>query len=257
MSYKELFSCKHKVILITGAAGLVGRELAKGFYEFGAVVYAADTVQENASPFLDYPDIHFINVDITEEESITTALKKIIQKEGRIDVLVNCAYPRTSDWGIKFEQIPVQSWMENLNSHLGGYFLTCKVVAEHMKNNGGGSIINFASIYGIVGPDFSIYEGTSMTMPAAYSAIKGGIIAFSRYLATYYAKDNIRVNCLSPGGIYNNQPAPFVEKYSEKTPLARMAKSSEIVGGAIFLASDASSYVTGQNLVIDGGWTAW
>jgi NAD(P)-dependent dehydrogenase (short-subunit alcohol dehydrogenase family) len=255
--YKKLFSCKNKVALITGGAGLIGREIAKGFTDFEATVYIADKSQDGTEKPTYYTGIHFIKLDITEEKSIKTVVDEIVQAEGRIDVLVNCAYPRTSDWGVKFEQIPAQSWTENLNAHLGGYFLACRIVAEHMKNKGGGSIINFASIYGSVGPDFSIYEGTPMTMPAAYSAIKGGIIAFSKYLATYYAENNIRVNSLSPGGIYDNQPVAFVEKYSRKTPLGRMAQPSEIVGGAIYLASDASSYVTGHNLIIDGGWTAW
>jgi NAD(P)-dependent dehydrogenase (short-subunit alcohol dehydrogenase family) len=255
--YKKLFSCKNKVALITGGAGLIGREIAKGFTDFEATVYIADKSQDGIEKLTGYTGIHFIKLDITEEKSIKTVVDEIVQAEGRLDVLVNCAYPRTSDWGVKFEQIPAQSWTENLNAHLGGYFLACRIVAEHMKNKGGGSIINFASIYGSVGPDFSIYEGTRMTMPAAYSAIKGGIIAFSKYLATYYAENNIRVNSLSPGGIYDNQPVAFVEKYSRKTPLGRMAQPSEIVGGAIYLASDASSYVTGHNLIIDGGWTAW
>jgi NAD(P)-dependent dehydrogenase (short-subunit alcohol dehydrogenase family) len=255
--YSQLFFCKNKVVVITGGAGLIGLELAKGFSEFDATVYIADKNLEISSKLTGYAGIRLTNLDITDKDSIAMSVAEIIQAEGRIDVLVNCAYPRTSDWGLKFEQIPAKSWADNLNAHLGGYFLVCQTVAEHMKGKGGGSIINFASIYGSVGPDFSIYEGTPMTMPAAYSAIKGGIIAFSKYLATYYAGSNIRVNSLSPGGIFDNQPDAFVNKYAQKTPLGRMAKPAEIVGGAIYLASDASSYVTGHNLIIDGGWTAW
>jgi len=126
-----------------------------------------------------------------------------------------------------------------------------------MKQNGGGSIINLASTYGVVAPDFSIYEGTAMTMPAAYSAIKGGIITFTKYLAIYYAPYKVRVNAISPGGVFDNQDPSFVEHYGKRTPLGRMARPAEIVGGAVYLASDASSYVTGHNLMIDGGWTAW
>jgi NAD(P)-dependent dehydrogenase (short-subunit alcohol dehydrogenase family) len=255
--YNTLFSCERKIVLITGGAGLIGCEIAKGFHDFKATVYIGDNNPEIASKLKEYPDIRFVNLDVTDEQSIKTAVAAVISAEDRIDVLVNCAYPRSSDWGVKFEQVPAKSWQENLNAHLGGYFLTCRIVAEQMKKNEGGSIINLASIYGSVGPDFTIYEGTSMTMPAAYSAIKGGILAFSKYLATYYAKSNIRVNSISPGGIFDNQPASFVEKYSQRTPLGRMARSSEVVGGAIYLASDASSYVTGHDLVIDGGWTAW
>lgn len=253
--YKDLFSCKNKVALITGGAGLIGREIAKGLFSFGATVYIGDK-NENISG-TDESEIRFVPLDITDENSIRDAVGKVVQQKGHIDVLVNSAYPRTADWGAKFENIPFPSWTENVNAQLGGYVLACRIVAEQMKKKDGGSIINLASIYGSVGPDFSIYEGTSMTMPAAYSAIKGGIIAFSKYLATYYAENNIRVNSLSPGGIFDNQPIAFVEKYSRKTPLGRMAQPSEIVGGAIYLASDASSYVTGHNLIIDGGWTAW
>jgi NAD(P)-dependent dehydrogenase (short-subunit alcohol dehydrogenase family) len=125
-----------------------------------------------------------------------------------------------------------------------------------MKVQGGGSIVNLASIYGVVAPDFSIYEGSTMTMPVAYAAIKGGVIAFSKYMATYYAKDNIRVNCVSPGGVFDKQSGSFVEKYIAKTPLGRMATPGDIVGAVLYLASAASSYVTGHNLIVDGGWTA-
>lgn len=254
--YKALFSCKNKVAMITGGAGLIGREIAKGLLDFDAIVYIADK-NEGAAKAIRGDGAKFIDLDIADEGSLKSAVEKIVRSEGRIDVLVNSAYPRTSDWGLTLEHIPFHSWTENLNAHLGGYFLACRTVAEHMKSERGGSIINLASIYGSVGPDFSLYEGTPMTMPAAYSSIKGGIIAFSKYLATYYAKNNIRVNSLSPGGIFDNQPGSFVERYSLKTPLGRMAKPAEIVGGAVYLASDASSYVTGQDLIIDGGWTAW
>ncbi|MEK7333547.1 MAG: SDR family oxidoreductase, partial [Nitrospirota bacterium] len=121
----------------------------------------------------------------------------------------------------------------------------------------GGTIINLASIYGVVAPDFSIYEGTEMTMPVAYSAIKGGIIALTRYIATYYAKYNVRANTVSPGGIFDNQQETFVKRYSDKTPLGRMGSPSEVTGAVVFLASEAASYITGQNLIVDGGWTAW
>lgn len=255
--YNDMFSCKDKVAIVTGGAGLIGREIVKGLYEFGATVYIADTNEEIAKKFIKDTKIKFIDLDITSEDSIKKGIKRVIQADKRIDILVNTAYPRTKDWGLRFEQIPFDSWKENVDNHLGGYFLCCQIMVEHMKQQGRGNIVIFASTYGIVAPDFSIYEGTEMTMPAAYSAIKGGIITFTKYLATYYAKYNIRVNALSPGGIFDNQHASFVEKYSQKTPLGRMATPNEIVGGVIYLVSDASSYVTGHNLVIDGGWTAW
>jgi len=254
MSYKELFSCGGKVAIVTGGAGLLGREIVKALSEFGATVYSADLMADKSAKG---GNIKPIRLDITSESSIEKAIAKIVGKEGSIDIFVNAAYPRTSDWGSKFEDIPVKSWTKNVNDHLGGYFICCRCVAEQMKKQKRGSIINLASIYGVVAPDFSIYKGTKMTMPAAYAAIKGGIIALTRYIATYYAKYNVRANAVSPGGIFDNQQEAFIKRYSEKTPLGRMGIPSDVIGAVVFLASDASSYVTGQNLIMDGGWTAW
>jgi NAD(P)-dependent dehydrogenase (short-subunit alcohol dehydrogenase family) len=256
-NYTDLFSCKDKVAVVTGGAGLLGREIAKGLYDFGALVYVADINIDKTNEFAKEKKIQFIELDTTSEDSVKKAFEVILQKNNKIDILVNSAYPRTEDWGLKIEHIPFESWTTNVNNHLGGYFLCCQITAEKMKEAGKGSIINMASIYGVCGPDFSIYEDTEMTMPAAYSAIKGGIISFTKYLATYYASSNVRVNSISPGGVYDKQPLSFVDKYSKKTPLGRMAYPKEIVGGVIYLASDASSYITGHNLLIDGGWTAW
>ncbi len=255
--YRDLFSCKDKVAVVTGGAGLIGREIVKGFFDFGAIVYIADTNEGKAKELATDPRIRFLSMDMTNEEGVRAAVHKVIREAGRIDVLVNSAYPRTRDWGLKFEKIPFSSWNTNVTTQLGGTFLCCQVVAEAMKDLGGGSIINLASTYGVVAPDFSIYEGTEMTMPAAYSAVKGGIITFTKYLAAYYAKYKVRVNAISPGGIFDNQNPAFVERYNKRTPLGRMAHPSEMVGGALFLASEASAYVTGHNLMIDGGWTAW
>lgn len=169
--------------------------------------------------------------------------------------MINNAYPRTDDWGLKFEDIPPSSWRANVDLHMNGYCLCCQKAAEQMKKQGAGSIINIGSIYGIVGPDFSIYEGTSMTMPAAYAVIKGGIIQFTRYLASYYGASGVRVNSISPGGVFDGQDSAFVEKYSAKVPLGRMAEPDDISGAVLFLASDASKYITGHNLVVDGGWS--
>ena len=182
-------------------------------------------------------------------------IKILIDRFGKIDGWVNNAYPRTEDWGNKFEDIKYESWKKNVDLQLGSVFLCCKLVLEHMKKNNYGSIVNIASIYGVIGPDFSIYEGTEMTMPAAYSAIKGGVINFSRYLASYYGKYGLRVNCVSPGGIYNNQNKKFVNNYIKNVPLKRMGMPSDISPAVSFLLSEDSSYVTGQNLIVDGGWT--
>lgn len=254
--YKSIFKLEGKTVMLTGGSGLIGSEIAKALADFGASVYIADTDRPLVKELNDIRSIKYVPLDIASESSVESAIKSILMASGKIDVLINCAYPRTADWGLKFEKVPYDSWKQNLNDHLGGYFLTCQKVAEQMKKDGGGSIINIGSIYGVVAPDFSIYEGTEMTMPAAYAAIKGGIIALTKYMATWYGASKVRVNAVSPGGIFDDQPASFVEKYAERTPMGRMGLPGEIVGAVIYLASDASSYVTGQNIVVDGGWTA-
>lgn len=254
--YRNLFSCKEKVALVTGGLGLIGKEIVRGLNDFGASVCVADIDERQMKGLETTADVNFQHFDITSEDSIRQALAAVIKQFKKIDILVNCAYPRTSDWGARCEDVSYDSWKMNVNNHLGGYFLCCQKVAAQMKLQEGGSIINLASIYGVVAPDFSIYEGSTMTNPVAYSAIKGGVIAFSKYMSTYYAKDNIRVNCISPGGVFDKQPDSFVEKYAAKTPLGRMASQKDIVGAVLYLASDASSYVTGHNLIVDGGWTA-
>jgi NAD(P)-dependent dehydrogenase (short-subunit alcohol dehydrogenase family) len=254
--YRNLFSCKDKVALVTGGLGLIGKEIVRGLDDFGASVCVADINEHQIEELKNRAAVNFQHLDITSDDSIRQVLEAVIKQFKKIDILVNCAYPRTGDWGARCEDVSFDSWKMNVNSHLGGYFLCCQKVAERMKLQGCGSIINFASIYGVVAPDFSIYEGSTMTMPVAYSAIKGGIIALSKYLATYYAKDNIRVNCVSPGGVFDKQADNFVEKYLAKTPLGRMGTPKDMVGAVLYLASDASSYVTGHNLIVDGGWTA-
>ncbi len=257
MNYKNLFSCGGKIAVVTGGAGLIGKEIVKGLAASGATVYVADNDTVKMKKLFSSRSIKFVYLDITSEDSISEAFATVKKQSKRIDILVNSAYPRTKDWGKKFEDVPFESWNANLDSQLGGYFLCCREAARYMKRQGGGSIINIGSTYGVVAPNFSIYEGTQMTMPAAYSAIKGGLITFTKYLATYYGKDKVRANVVSPGGIFDHQPKSFVEKYSRKTPLGRMGKPSDVVGAVVFLASDAASYVTGDNLMVDGGWTAW
>lgn len=253
----NLFDLTGKTAVVTGGYGLIGSEIAKALAFYGSKVFAADVV----TPFAEEQqekstnNILFLPMDITDESSIGKGIESVLSKSNSIDIWVNTAYPRTPDWGKKLEEIPFESWRKNIDMHLNGYYCCNKLIAQQMKMQSYGSVINFASIYGMLGPDFSIYEGTDMTMPAAYSVIKSAIINLTRYLASYYGSNGVRFNCISPGGVWNHQPETFVKRYSEKVPLGRMAKKTDISGAVIYLASDASAYVTGHNLIIDGGWT--
>lgn len=243
-----MFSIKDKVIVITGGNGLLGKQMVATLRDGGAIVIAADI-------FFDTQDSNNIVLDITDEISVKNGVSEIVKKYGKIDGWVNNAYPRTKDWGAKFENILLDSWRKNVDMHLNGYFLCCQIVLEQMKKQGFGSLINMSSIYGLVGPDFTVYEGTEMTMPAAYSAIKGGLNNFTRYLSSYYGPFQVRVNTVSPGGIFDNQPQSFVNNYNKKVPMKRMGSPKDIVSSVYFLLTDESSYITGHNLVVDGGWS--
>jgi NAD(P)-dependent dehydrogenase (short-subunit alcohol dehydrogenase family) len=256
--FPNKFSLKNKIAVVAGGAGLIGKTVSVGLAQAGAKIYVAD-IDKKAGVKLEKQNenLKWIELDITDIKSVNSCITKIVKENKKIDIWVNCAYPRTSDCADKFEDVKYESWKKNVDMHLNGYFLCCQKIAEQMKKQRNGSIINFSSIYGVVGPDFSIYEKTNSTMPAAYSAIKGGIITFTKYLATYLAKYGIRVNAICPGGIFDNQPKNFVKKYEEKTPMRRMGKPGDVAGSVIFLASDAASYITGHVLMVDGGWTAW
>jgi NAD(P)-dependent dehydrogenase (short-subunit alcohol dehydrogenase family) len=240
----------NKIIVVTGGSGLLGKSIIKTLKKNNAIVINADL---NCFKNLESGEY---TCDITNEESVNSLIKSVIQKYGKIDGWINNAYPRTADWHLKIEDIPYESWRKNVDMHLNGYFLCSQKILEQMKVQREGVLINMASIYGLVGPDFSIYEGAeNMTMPAAYSAIKGGIISLTRYLASYFGPYNIRVNCISPGGIFDDQNENFVKNYESKVPLKRMGKTQEIADSVLFLFSPLSSYVNGHNLIIDGGWS--
>jgi len=243
---------ENKVVVLNGASGLIGREALKHLKRNGAIVVAVDLNEFESEADL------FLQHDITSTESIDLLIAKVLTIYGRIDGLVNLAYPRTNDWGDRFENIQYKSWQKNVDMQMNAVFYICQKVLEVMKNQKEGAIVNIASIYGVVGNDFSLYEQYGGTSPAAYAAIKGGIINFSRYLASYYGKYNIRVNCMSPGGVLDqkNQHPSFISKYSEKSLLKRLGNPEEMAPAITFLLSDDASFITGHNLMVDGGWTA-
>jgi len=241
---------ENKIIIITGGNGLLGKAIIKRLISEGAFCVNFEINHETNE------DLSNVYCDITDSSSIDKALEIVLKKFNKIDGLVNNAYPRTKDWGNKFEDIIFESWKQNVDWQLNSYFYLTQKVASQMATQKMGSIINMASIYGVVGADFNVYEGTTMTMPAAYSAIKGALINFTRYVASYFGPQQVRVNTVSPGGIFDNQNEVFVNNYCKKVPMRRLGTPEDIAPTVAFLLSDDSQYITGQNLIVDGGWTA-
>ena len=241
---------KDRIIIVTGGNGLLGKAIIERIKAEGAFCVNFEINHKTND------DLSNVECDITNQESIDNALSLVIDKYHKIDGLVNNAYPKTKDWGDKFEDIKIDSWKQNVDWQLNSYFYMSQKVAIQMVKQKRGSIINMASMYGVVAPDFTVYDGTNMTMPAAYSAIKGGLVNLTRYIAAYYGPQQIRVNTVSPGGIFDNQNTTFVRNYEKKVPMRRMGTPSDIAPSVVFLLSDDSKYITGQNLIIDGGWTA-
>ncbi|MBS3067614.1 SDR family oxidoreductase [Candidatus Micrarchaeota archaeon] len=258
-----MFNIKNKVVVITGGLGLLGNAFSMECARHGASVVIADLDDKKAKDTIERikketknNNVLFQHCNITNKDDALALIDATLKKFGKIDALVNNAYPKNKNYGKKFEEVSFEDFCENINMHLGGYFLITKEVSKIMIKQNFGNVINLASIYGFSAPKFEIYEGTQMTMPVEYAAIKGAIINLTRYLAAYLGKYNIRVNSISPGGVFNDQPESFVRKYSKNVVLGgKMAATEDLTGILIFLLSDASKYMTGQNLVIDGGWT--
>ena len=260
--YLNKFSLDYKVAFVCGGVGLIGKEVSKALADAGARVVILDIDRQKGARLAE--DItnagykaQFEFFDITRLEQAEASLKKLIKKYKHVDIWVNASYPRTTDWGKSdFERLTLKSLKKNVDLQLNSVVWTSRIVAQAMqKQRIAGSIIHFGSIYGVQGNDFSIYEGTSIKTPMSYSAIKGGIVNFTRYLAAYLGKDNIRVNTICPGGIFDGQDKRFVKNYERKVPLKRMGRAEEIASVVLFLASSPASYVTGNTMMVDGGWT--
>lgn len=262
---RKVFDFSNRVIVITGAAGLLGSEYADGFCQAGGNVVLADKNFEKCKKLAAKLEKKYgvkplpIKLDVTNPNSIKKMIVHITKKFSKIDVLVNNAiYPEIGKIKkTKFEDFPLDIWKKGIDVNLTGMFLCSQQIGEIMKRQKNGVIINISSIYGIKGPDQRIYGKTKIIKSALYATTKGAVINFTKYLASYWNRTGIRVNTLSLGGVEENQDRNFKKKYSDKTMIGRMAKKDEYVGALLFLSSDASSYMTGSNLVIDGGWSAW
>ena len=275
MKIQEKFDLKDRVAIVTGGAGLLGAEFCKTLAEAGASVAVVDLNIEAAKKVADALtkdgyNVKGFSVDITKPDSVKKFVTSLLSDFGRLDILVNSAAldpkfdPDAASKGIapgSFEDYPLADWNAALNVNLTGMFLITQACVKPMLEYGKkGSIINICSTYGLNGPDQRIYikDGKRVAFkPVYYTVTKAGVLGFTKYLAAYYADTEIRVNALTPGGVYNNHEEYFVKNYSAKTILGRMARKDEMNGALLFLASDASSYMTGNNVVVDGGWTAW
>jgi NAD(P)-dependent dehydrogenase (short-subunit alcohol dehydrogenase family) len=267
-----MFDLKDKTAVVTGALGILGKNFCSGLAQSGANVVVVDLDDQMTYDYsielMEKYRISSIGIgcDISNPNQVEDMVKKIVRDMGRIDILHNNAASKSSSlesFLAPFEEFSLETWREVMSVNLDGFFLVAKEVGKQMIKQGeGGSIIQTASIYGIMAPDHRIYEGSyymdkPLSSPAVYSASKGGVVALTKYLATYWAKYGIRVNSLTPGGVESGQNDQFNRNYSARIPLGKMASQHDMVGALLYLASDASAYVTGQNIIIDGGLSAW
>lgn len=267
---QDLFSLKGKVAVVTGAAGLIGKYHCKALSEAGATVMACDLIKNDVVKFASSlkNNSSGYELDVTDKASIIKLRKFLIKKFGKIDILVNNAAindmfenPKSALEKSMFENYPLELWNKSLEVNVTGMFLCSQIIGVQMVKQKKGSIINISSTYGIVAPDQSLYQDEKgrqiFYKSPAYPVTKGAVISFTKFLAAYWGNSGVRVNTLTPGGVENSQQQFFIDKYSDKTPLGKMAQPFDYKGAIVFLASDASSYMSGANLVIDGGFTIW
>lgn len=260
MGVLDRFSLRGKVAVVTAGAGpLFGQSISAGLAEAGATLVTASRSRERNEEWAaalrgrGY-DAHGLQVDVEDLDSIDRLHADVLGRFGRCDVLVNSALARDGHSGTIAGQTP-DVWHHAAAGDFLGLFRICQKFVESMAAQAAGSIINIASIYGVVANDPSLYEGTTMVQPPTYNFVKAGMINYTRQLASYYGRHGVRANCISPGGYANDQPRPFVDAYCRRVPLGRLLGHEDIKGAVVFLASDASGYVTGHNLMVDGGWT--
>lgn len=260
-NYKNIFSLENKLAFVVGGDGLIGKEIVKACLENEAEVVTLDYKKKIST---NNPRFHYEVFDCADLNNIESNLQKYVNKYGSPDILINCSYPRTINWSkSSFESVNLNTLRKNVDIHMNSFSWIAKIICDEMvKSNTRGSVIQFGSIYGILGQDLSVYEGTKMKENMIYSLIKGGVINLSRQMASYYGQYYIRINSICPGGIRghvagksDSQDPVFIRQYSKKTPLKRMGNPQDIAPLTVFLASDASSYITGQSILVDGGWS--
>lgn len=256
-----MFELNDKVVVVTGGAGLLGRQFCDGVARAGGIAVVADRDLAAATAAAD--DIAARHggramaavLDITDKASVLACIDSVRARYGAIDAVVNNAYPRNARYGRKLEEVTYDDFCDNVGMHVGGYFLVAQQFAAFFRQQGHGNIINMSSIYGVIAPRFDVYQGTPMTMPVEYAVIKSGVLHLTRYLAQYLKGSGIRVNAISPGGIFDHQPAAFLDKYNALSASKGMLDKSDVVGTLLFLLSDASTYINGQNITVDDGFS--
>jgi len=265
-SIAELLDLSGRTAVLTGGAGHVGLAIGEALIESGARVALVDldgrALEERVAVLSQHQPKRVVAMpcDLRDEGATRRVVRDAVEQLGRLDILIHCAAyvgsTSVDGWAVPFDQQQVEAWDAAMRVNLTTAFVMVQEARSALEASGHSSVIFIASIYGIVGPDHRLYEGTPMANPAGYAASKGGLLQLTRYLATTLAP-RVRVNAISPGGVWRQQPEAFRQRYEMRTPLGRMATEDDLKGAVIYLASDLSSYVTGHNLVVDGGWTAW
>ncbi len=250
-NYLNSFKLTNKLVFVVGGNGLIGREVVNVLIGAEAKVIIIDNVKKK-----EIKNAIYEKIDITKLNHLTQNITRLIKKYKVPDCFINCSYPQTKDWSTNsYKKIKIQSFQKNISNHMNSFVWFAKIIADKMKSKKKGSIVQLSSIYGILGQDVALYKDTDMSESMSYATIKGGITNSVRSMAAYYGKYNIRVNALCPGGVKNKQNVKFIKRYIKKTPLNRMADPEDIANASLFLLSDASSYITGTTLLIDGGWS--
>lgn len=258
MKQDSLFSIEGLVVVVTGAGGVIGRTLVQALHDRGARLVLVDTDSAKLEPFEALETAVCVTTDVSDSGPVAQLVQTVVERFGRVDALVNAhQYKSAGFLEAQAEHFDEGLWDDILHVNLKGTFLTCREFGRQMIAQQQGSIVNLASTYGVVSSNPALYADNSMGNPLAYTASKGGVIALTKYLGAYWGKHNVRVNCVTPHGVYNHQEERFIERFSSMSPLRRMSEAEEVVGAVIYLISGASSYATGSNLLVEGGWTAW